>query len=119
MFAAGHDRTLAWVRPQFEPLQPGAGTVLTITSDAIEAIKAVMGHKDGGLRITAASESMNGDGLGLSLEPVPEPEPDDAVMDADGAHLYLDPLAAGLLDGKVLDAEQEGEAVRFSIVEPG
>jgi len=92
--------------------------MLTITTDAIEAIKAVMGAKDGGLRITAASQSMNGDGVGLTVEPVPEPEPDDAVMDADGAHVYLDPAAAGVLDGMVLDAEQEGEAVRFSILEP-
>jgi iron-sulfur cluster assembly protein len=91
--------------------------VLTITTDAIEAIKAVMGPKEGGLRITAAAHSMNGDGPGLSVEPVPEPEPEDEVMDADGANLYLDAAAVGVLDGKVLDAEREGEAVRFSIID--
>jgi iron-sulfur cluster assembly protein len=90
-------------------------TMLTITPDAIEAIKAVLGRKQGGLKITAAPASMNGGGPGLALEPVPEPEIDDAVVDAEGAQLYLDTTAVGMLDGKVLDAEREGDAVRFTI----
>ena len=92
--------------------------MLTITADAIDAIKAVMGPKEGGLKISATSQSMNGGGPGLALEPVPEPEPEDEVVEAEGAQLYLDAAAAGVLDGKVLDAEQEGDAVRFSILDP-
>jgi Fe-S cluster assembly iron-binding protein IscA len=52
------------------------------------------------------------------LEAVPEPEPGDEVVEAEGAELYLDAAAVGMLDGKVLDAEQEDEAVRFSIIDP-
>jgi iron-sulfur cluster assembly protein len=92
--------------------------MVNITHDALEAIKTVMGAREGGLRITAAPQSTNGHGPGLALEAVPEPDPDDAVVDAEGAHLYLDPAAVSVLEGKVLDAEQEGEAVRFSILEP-
>jgi iron-sulfur cluster assembly protein len=92
--------------------------MLTVTADAIQAIKAVMGAKEGGLKISAASSSANGQGPGLVLEAVPEPEPGDEVVEADGAELYLDAAAVGMLDGKVLDAEQEDEAVRFSIIDP-
>jgi iron-sulfur cluster assembly protein len=94
-------------------------SMLTITPDAIDAIKLVMGPKPGGLKITASAPSMNGSGPGLSLEPVPEPELEDEVVDADGAELYLDPAAIEMLDGKVLDAEREGDALRFSIIDPG
>jgi Fe-S cluster assembly iron-binding protein IscA len=78
-----------------------------------------MGPNEGGLKIAAAPAAMNGSGPGLVLEAVPEPESDDAVVEAEGAQLYLDAAAAGVLDGKVLDAEREGDAVRFSIIEPG
>ena len=93
--------------------------MLIITPEAVDGIKAVMGSREGGLKIAAAPVVTNGHGPGLSLEAVPEPESDDAVVEADGAQLYLDPAAAGVLDGKILDAEREGDAVRFSIVEPG
>jgi iron-sulfur cluster assembly protein len=97
----------------------GDRTMISITPDAIDAIKAVMGPKQGGLRITAMSAPVNGSGPGLALEALPEPEAGDEVVDAEGAQLYLDEAAAGMLDGKVLDAEREGDAVRFSIIDPG
>ena len=88
--------------------------MLTITSDAAEALRAVLGAKEGGVRISTGT-SLNGNGPNLTLEVVPEPEPDDEVLDADGASLYLDPVAVDALDGKVLDAEREADAVRFSV----
>jgi iron-sulfur cluster assembly protein len=88
--------------------------MLTITSDAAEALRAVFGAKEGGVRISTGT-SLNGNGPNLTLEVVPEPEPDDEVLDADGASLYLDPVAVDALDGKVLDAEREADAVRFSV----
>jgi Fe-S cluster assembly iron-binding protein IscA len=93
--------------------------MLTITPEAVDAIKAVMGPKEGGLKIAAAPAATNGSGPLLSLEAVPEPASDDAVVEADGAELYLDAAAAGVLDGKILDAERESDAVRFSIIDPG
>jgi iron-sulfur cluster assembly protein len=90
--------------------------MLTITPDAADAIRAVLGAKDGGVRIsTGAESSSNGAGPNLTLEVVPEPEPDDEILDAEGAQLYLDPVAVDALDGKVLDAEREADAVRFSV----
>jgi iron-sulfur cluster assembly protein len=90
--------------------------MLTITHDAADAIRAVLGAKEGGVRIsTGATASTNGAGPNLTLEVVPEPEPDDEIVDAAGAQLYLDPVAVDALDGKVLDAEREEDAVRFSV----
>ncbi len=63
---------------------------------------AVRIHEDGGPEV-------------LRVEEVPEPEPDDELLDADGASLYLDPVAVDALDGKVLDADREADAVRFSV----
>ena len=88
--------------------------MLTITPDAADALRAVLGAKEGGVRISTGA-SLNGNGPNLTLEVVPEPEPDDEVVDADGASLYLDPVASDALDGKVLDAEREEDAVRFSV----
>ncbi len=88
--------------------------MLTITPDAAEALRAVLGAKEGGVRISTGT-SLNGNGPNLTLEVVPEPEPDDEVLDADGASLYLDPVASDALNGKVLDAEREADAVRFSV----
>lgn len=93
--------------------------LMSITRDALEAIKTVTDVGEGGLRISAGSTaSMDGHGPALTLEPVLAPDPDDAVIDAEGTHVYLDAPAARLLDGKVLDAEPEGDGVRFSIFEP-
>jgi iron-sulfur cluster assembly protein len=90
--------------------------MVTITSDAADALRAVLGAKHGGVRISTGARA-NGDGPALTLEVVPEPEPDDEVVEADGARLYLDPMAVDALDGKVLDAEREADAVRFSVLD--
>ena len=91
--------------------------MLTITSDAADALRAVLGAKEGGVRISTGTHSSNGSGPDLTLEVVPSPEPDDEILDAEGAQLFLDPTAADALDGKVLDAEPAGDAVRFSVFE--
>jgi iron-sulfur cluster assembly protein len=88
--------------------------MLTITPDAADALRAVLGAKEGGVRIATEAPS-NGTGPTLTLEVVPAPEPDDEVVEADGAQVYLDPVAVDALDGKVLDAEREADAVRFSV----
>jgi iron-sulfur cluster assembly protein len=88
--------------------------MLTITTDAADAIRAVLGAKDGGVRISTGAPA-NGSGPSLTLEVAPAPEADDEVVDAEGAQLYLDPVAVDALDGKVLDAQREDDAVRFSV----
>ncbi|HYY43925.1 MAG TPA: iron-sulfur cluster biosynthesis family protein [Actinomycetota bacterium] len=89
--------------------------MLTITSTAAQAIKAIVSSselEDGGLRIEARQE-MGEATLELSL--AGEADPGDAVIDEAGAHVYLEPQAASLLDDKVLDADVKGDEVRFSI----
>jgi iron-sulfur cluster assembly protein len=89
--------------------------MLTITPDAADALRVVLGAKEGGVRIATGDQAPNGNGPNLTLEVVPAPEPDDEVLDAEGAPLYLDPVAVETLDGKVLDAQREADAVRFSV----
>ena len=91
--------------------------MLTITTDAADALRDVLGPKEGGVRISTEGPSNNGGGPSLTLEVVPEPAPDDAVVETGGAQLYLDPVAVDALDGKVLDAEREEDAVRFSVLD--
>jgi iron-sulfur cluster assembly protein len=88
--------------------------MLTVTTDAADAIRSVLGAKVGGVRISTGAP-FNGSGPSLTLEVAPAPEPDDEVVDAEGAQLYLDPVAVDVLDGKVLDAQREDDAVRFSV----
>jgi iron-sulfur cluster assembly protein len=91
--------------------------VLSLTADAVDAVRAVMALDEGGLRISMVPQSLNGDGPALLVEPVPVPDPDDAVLETDGARVYLEPAAAVALDDKVLHAEREGDALRFSVFE--
>lgn len=92
--------------------------MLSITRDALEAIKTISEQQAGGLRIAAVAPSNNGSGPALAVQPVAEPEPEDAVIEAEGAQLYVDAGAVNALEGKVLDAEAEPGVIRFAIVEP-
>jgi iron-sulfur cluster assembly protein len=92
--------------------------VLTITTDAATAIKGIVDTADvdgGGLRIYA--EPQNDSQTSLEIALAPEPGPSDQVIDAEGATIYLEQNAAGLLDDKQLDADVEGDQIRFSVTE--
>ena len=72
------------------------------------------------MRISTGSVSSNGSGPTLELTVAPEPEPEDEVLDDDGAQVFLDPLAAAHVDGKILDADHEpGGGVSFTLRESG
>jgi len=72
------------------------------------------------MRISTGSVSSNGSGPTLELTVAPEPEPQDEVLDDEGAHVFLDPIAAAHVDGKILDADHEpGGSVSFSLRESG
>lgn len=92
--------------------------MLIITQNAVDAIKAVVSSSElpdqGGLRISAAP-SQNGRGTALSLELAEQPAVEDAVVEEEGAHVFLEPQAAAVLDDAFLDAEVEGGAVRFAV----
>jgi iron-sulfur cluster assembly protein len=95
--------------------------MLTITSNAAEAIRAIVENTDvpqeGGIRISIARQ--NGAQASLELSVTPAPMEGDEVVDLEGAHVFLDELAAVALDDKSLDAEIEGGEISFGILERG
>ena len=69
-----------------------------------------------GLRITGGQS----DEPALEVAPATEAEPGDAVLEQDGATVYLDESATLLLDDKVLDAAVDPEGkVEFALAEQG
>jgi iron-sulfur cluster assembly protein len=93
--------------------------MLTITSNAAEAIRAIVEATEvpheGGIRIAIAQQ--NGAQASLELAISPAPMEGDEVLEAQGAHVFLDPMAAVALDDKSLDAQIEGDEISFGIVE--
>jgi iron-sulfur cluster assembly protein len=93
--------------------------MLAVTQDAAIVIRGIVHAaelpEDSGLRITI-EEAGEGQ-VGLGLDVVPEPHEDDQVVDALGAHVFLEPQAADLLDDKVLDATLVDDRIAFAIGE--
>jgi Fe-S cluster assembly iron-binding protein IscA len=91
--------------------------MLAVTQDAAIAIRSLMDRQDMpegcGLRLAGAD-----DGSGaLELSAAPAPEAEDAVVEAEGARVFLDPAVAPVLDDKVLDAgRDEAGRIRFRLV---
>jgi iron-sulfur cluster assembly protein len=93
--------------------------MLTVTSSAAAAIRAIVestGVSDeGGIRIAMATADEPDAALQLSVSDAPLDG--DAVVEEEGANVFLDQMAVVALDDKSLDAEIEGEEIRFGIVE--
>jgi iron-sulfur cluster assembly protein len=90
--------------------------VLTITVNAADAIREVVATSeapDGGLRIF--TQPVNDTEVTLDMSVAGDAEVGDEVLEGEGARLFLEPTAARYLEDKVLDAESEGDTVRFSI----
>ncbi|HEX6873254.1 MAG TPA: adhesin [Micromonosporaceae bacterium] len=91
--------------------------MLAVTNNAAMAIRDLTAQQevpaDGGLRIAADAPEGS-----LSLSLVTEPMEGDQMVDASGAHLYLDRIAAEMLADKELDvAVDESGAVQFALSE--
>ena len=93
--------------------------MLAITDLAAEAIKTLTTDAElpdgGGLRISAADPQQ-----GLELSLAGEPATDDVVLAGEGVSVFLEPVAAEVLDDKVLDVQPvpgpDGEQeLRFAI----
>jgi Fe-S cluster assembly iron-binding protein IscA len=91
--------------------------MISITDDAAELIRALMDSGAGGLRISSGPATGNGHGPALVLDLAPEPRDEDEVLNADGAHVFVDAAVAPSLDGKVLDAHVEGEQLEFAVLD--
>lgn len=93
--------------------------MLTITSNAAEAIRTIVQSTEvpdqGGIRISIAQQ--NGAQASLELAISPAPMEGDEVLEEEGAHVFLDELAAVALEDKSLDAEVVGDEISFGIVE--
>jgi iron-sulfur cluster assembly protein len=90
--------------------------VLTLTDSATTEIRNLIENNpdvpdDAGIRIAS-----NPDGATLTLSLALTPAEDDAVLSENGARVFLEPTAAGLLDDKTLDASVDPEGqVQFGI----
>jgi iron-sulfur cluster assembly protein len=93
--------------------------MLTITTNAAEAIRTIVEATDvpdeGGIRIAIAHQ--NGAQASLELAISPAPLEGDEVLEEEGAHVFLDEMAAVALDDKSLDAQIQGDEISFGIVE--
>jgi iron-sulfur cluster assembly protein len=96
-----------------------ASALLAITETAATAIKSLTASQEqpdeAGVRI-AARETADVDAPdSLKLSVVEGPAEDDQVVEEHGAHVFLEPHAASYLDDKLLDANIDGQQVRFAI----
>lgn len=93
--------------------------MLAISHSAAEVIKQVVSSAqipdEGGIRISA--EPIGSGSVRLDLSLVMNPESGDAIVEQEGANVFVEQDVAPLLDGKVLDASIEADQVAFSIVE--
>jgi hypothetical protein len=98
--------------------------MLAMTPEAAQAVEAIVDRPDlpdsAVLRITTLHSTGNGAGPSrdLQLEIVPEAPEEDLVLE--DLPVSVEPDAAGFLSDKVLDAEFEGDGVRFNLYrQPG
>jgi Fe-S cluster assembly iron-binding protein IscA len=94
--------------------------VLTITTEAAQAINAIVGSSpmpQGGLKISAKPVTDSESTLELSV--VESPAENDQVIEDQGTRVFLEQLASDYLEDKVLDAEVEGEQIRFTLQDQG
>ena len=93
--------------------------MLVLTEAAAEVVKSITSTPQApggtGLRI-ASSGPEPGDPGALQVTAAAGPGDNNQVIDAAGAHVYLEPQAAAYLEDKVLDAQidSEGQA-HFSV----
>jgi Fe-S cluster assembly iron-binding protein IscA len=94
--------------------------LLHITPAAAEAIHAITRSVPGsaGVRITTLPQaSTNGSGpvAVFDFYPTPEPGDGDEIVEEQGVQVFLEQEVVPLLDDKLLDAELEGDEVRFTV----
>jgi iron-sulfur cluster assembly protein len=97
--------------------------MLTMTDNAAEAVRLISAgsglEPDARLRISAGPPTPEGTPLEIGV--TAEPAPSDQTIEEGGARLYVEEVVAPALDDKVLDAEIEGDQVRFAFhdAQPG
>jgi iron-sulfur cluster assembly protein len=95
--------------------------MLALTPTAAQAVETIVSRPglpdSAGLRISTppTGENTSGPTGTLQMGVVEAPQPDDKIVE--GSSLYLEQGTAQFLDDKVLDADVEGDQVRFSFSE--
>jgi Fe-S cluster assembly iron-binding protein IscA len=88
--------------------------MLTLTDNAATAVKTISSQiptEGGGLRIRDT-----GPDTGFELALAPTPENGDAIVETDGARVFVDAAATDALDERFLDAEVGDDgSVRFAL----
>ena len=99
--------------------------MLVVTEAAAEAVKTLTSTpqlpEGSGLRIASAAPEPEAPEA-LQVTAAAGPSETDLIIEAAGAHVYLEPKAAAYLQDKVLDAEvdQDGKAVfSLGVQDPG
>lgn len=96
--------------------------MLTLTSNAAQVIKSLQSGSElpdgAGLRIANRPEEEE---PALQLAMAPEPSNEDAVVEAEGARVFLENTAATMLEQMTLDAEvdEQGSVQFFLGNQPG
>ena len=91
--------------------------MLTLTQNAVRAIRSLTAQEEGeaaesGLRIMSGGDQAST----LQLSLAPSPLAGDEVVEEDGARVFLEPAAAGVLADKSLDAAVDDDGgVAFSL----
>jgi iron-sulfur cluster assembly protein len=94
--------------------------MLMLTPTAAAAVRKLVADTEvdddtGGLRISPSDADAHEGALALAL--VNGPEATDDEIDANGAHVFLEPSVAEILDDRVLDATVDSGRVRFVLFE--
>ena len=94
--------------------------MLVLTDAAAEVVKSLTATPQSpegtGLRIASSDAAQPGDPGALQVTAAPGPGENDQVIEAAGAHVYLEPKAAVYLEDKVLDAQVDSEGqAHFSL----
>src|SRR5262245_66503016 len=84
--------------------------MLELSDEAVRELKDLTG--DGGLRFVAVERPDGEWEFDPSL--ADEPEDGDAVVERDGAKVFLDPVAAEKLADVILEIESHGDHVHFN-----
>lgn len=96
--------------------------MLTITADAAEAVKTLVSAQGapegGGLRF--AAQSADEAEMAIEVSVAPAPAEGDAVLESDGARVFLEADAASFLEDKQLDTQQDAEGnINLAVREQG
>lgn len=91
--------------------------MLILTDQAATVIEGILTESqagpDGGLRISGKEEPNGAASLEFAL--TPEPTAGDAVVEEGGARVFLDDVAATVLDDKTLDVQSHEDHLHFQL----